>query len=850
MELNDASDQELPVNDPTSRDPGRFEARSWLWLLLLLLGMSAWLWPIGLGGRMPVGGDVTQFSMGLMAVLDRALHARRLPLWNDLWGFGFPGLAESQMGVYYPPHLLLYGLFPTELAYTASLVIHTLWGAAGTFWAARRFGASPCGAALSGMAWSMSGFFVIHLPHQWGYTTGSWMPWAWGLGWLLVRGRGGPRISLALAGVLAIQTLPGHFQLAFCTEVGLLILLGWSLVERPEGGRQARWAAFGILSALLMVAPLAALQLWPTFQLARMAESHRTFDYLSDFAATPLHLVSYVAPGLFHFSPLWRPLAWDPFHSSPEEHLAYVGLVPLFLALGTITQGVRRDPVVRALTVVLIGTLILSLGPYFPGFSFWSRLPGFSFFRAPARWGLASMLALSLLAGLGFDRLRYWVRPGRMLIRYCLLVVVLVLIVLLSIELAFASTDGRGWPSVVDGFEAARRAMPWSGDPDFREVMREARRPPSNPIVITALMRRGREPATARLDRERFAIYASELGETGLVLLGLLLLSAFGTRPSIFRVGFFALTVIDLLWLGHHRDLETGPIRPLTEQSSVLGRLANQSRGTRTIDGLGNLPMVAGAAPVLAYRTLDLPALTALRQLAQSPIGEGLPETTIAQAMRATGAEIRVLGPFEATHPSADIWKAPETIDDPALAGWLFGSASVRKYGQAATRFTLLRPATPPSRAWLVTNPTDLAQIGQVNPDDTRSVLDILNRARSLVGRSPFPEQFDLDEIDVRSSPLPLVIIGNLYDPEWRGRWIGPFGEVAATVQPIFTNPQGGAWQAVRLPGPGPWILRLEYDGRIARTGLLISGPAWTIWLLILIRPKRHPGEPTKGAST
>src|SRR3954466_10638328 len=91
----------------------------------LLIGLVVWLWPIGFGGRMPVGGDVTQFSIGLMAVLARAIRAFRLPVWNDLWGYGFPGLAESQMGVYYPPHWVLYGLLPLEWAYTASLVIHT-----------------------------------------------------------------------------------------------------------------------------------------------------------------------------------------------------------------------------------------------------------------------------------------------------------------------------------------------------------------------------------------------------------------------------------------------------------------------------------------------------------------------------------------------------------------------------------------------------------------------------------------------------------------------------------------------------------------------------------------------------
>src|SRR3954454_20323157 len=93
-------------------------------LLAMLAGLLVWLGPIGVGGRMPVGGDVTQFSLGLMAVLARAIRGGRLPTWNDLWGYGFPGLAESQMGVYYPPHLVLYGLLPLATAYTASLVLH------------------------------------------------------------------------------------------------------------------------------------------------------------------------------------------------------------------------------------------------------------------------------------------------------------------------------------------------------------------------------------------------------------------------------------------------------------------------------------------------------------------------------------------------------------------------------------------------------------------------------------------------------------------------------------------------------------------------------------------------------
>ena len=60
-------------------------------VLAVVAALLAWLWPIGIGGKMPVGGDVTQFFIGLMGFLGESLRAGRLPVWNDLWGYGFPG---------------------------------------------------------------------------------------------------------------------------------------------------------------------------------------------------------------------------------------------------------------------------------------------------------------------------------------------------------------------------------------------------------------------------------------------------------------------------------------------------------------------------------------------------------------------------------------------------------------------------------------------------------------------------------------------------------------------------------------------------------------------------------------
>ncbi len=745
----------------------------------VIAGLLAWLWPIGVGGKMPVGGDVTSFFLGLMGVLSESLKAGRLPVWNDLWGYGFPGLGESQMGVYYPPHLVLYRALPTEWAYVASLVLHTLWGGVGAWWAARRFGVSPVGSGLTAFVFAASGFFVIHMPHPWGYTTGSWMPWAWGLAWLVLSSPGPHRAHrlLLLSLVLTLQLLPGHFQVAFLTQVGIAVMAAWFLIEPlirrgeeiqvtqavPMRARVRQVLA--LLVCLAMVFPLAALQLWPTARLARLAAAQRDFNYLSGFAATPFHLVGYVAPGLFHRSPLWRPLVWDPFHTSPEELLAYVGLAPLFLAILAIVREFRRDRSVRILTILAAVTLFFSLGPYVPGFRLLITLPGFSFFRAPARWTLATSLALAILAGKGLDRCREWDRPGRSLGWLAALACVWVLATLGILELALGSGSTGKSPWLAGLFQRAFQARPWADDPDFPTVLAQARKPAGEPKVPAVLERAGvaSRPADARSFLEsRHEIYLRELAVTGGLLAGIVVvawLSSLGPvrrHRSFLPAALIVLTAVDLLVLGQHRLVSIGPARPLVEQSPVLARLAREPRGTRIVDGSRNLAMLVGLEPISAYRTLDLPALEPLNARARGPLGTERAGASVRKALRAAGVGVRVLDPIEV---ALERWlarsKGPteswDTIDDPNLAGWLFGPAWRAEQGSWASQFRIVHPQPDASRAWFVpltevTRPAMLdSWAGDVEP-----VLELFDRARPLKMERRSPDRADL-AVDVEA---------------------------------------------------------------------------------------------------
>ncbi len=781
--------------------------------LAVVTVLTAWLWPIGLGGAMPVGGDVTQFTIGLMAFLADSLRHLSLPIWNDLWGYGFPGIGESQIGAFYPPHWLFYGLLPLEMAYTVSLVLHTFWAGLGAQWAARRFGVSPSGAVLAGLTWGMSGFFLVHLPHQWAQTTGSWMPWVWGLGWMVARGEGKRTTPWLLAAALALQMLPGHFQLAFITQVGLLVLV---LAAGP------RRSLILLSLSFLMAGLLAMLQLAPTWRLAALADSDRDFEYLGTFATTPFHIASYVVPGLFHRSPLWRSIVWDPFHAIPEESLGYVGLVPLFLAVGVVLRKVPRDSAVRALGLVALMTLLLSWGPYVPGFAWLIKLPGFSFFRAPARWSVATDLALALLAGMGWDAVKTWANPARIVRVWCLLALVVPLLAVGTLEGALAATARPGIPGLVRAADQVLGLAPWSRPVRLSGLMDAARRPQGEVRERAGLARIGRAkvpPEGLRWDRERLATYVDELAPTAAVWSGLVvvgLLAAFARTRRLVPWSLCLLTCADLLMTARLRMVETMPLQSLMKASPVLTKLAGLPRGTRVLDEARNLPMVAGLAPISAYRTLDLP---------RPRLAEIAMRTGELKALDFVGAQV---GPALSDAPG-------ERVDDPVLAGWLYGSAWVAGEGAAFRSFAVRTRPDPPPRCWLL--PEGVSPRMNEDPDAIRSVLP---NATPLTLEAADPQHRKVD-LDARGAEA--IVLAVQYEPAWSATWEGegPQGKRPAELVMAW-----GGWMAARVPGPGRWTLRLDYECPELYAGMIVSAAAWVVWFacysLAVVRDRREKG--------
>ena len=415
-------------------------------------------WPLYCGAGF-IGGDLYPYFFPQKAFYADALKAGHFPLWNDLSGFGYPVLGESQTGAAYPFHFVFYYLFDLNTAYNIEHLLHYLICFIGTWLLARRMGLTVAGAYLSAVVFTY-GWFPPRACLEWAILTGAWMPVAlWCVESFLQTGMW--RYAIGLSVALGLQLLAGHFHLAFITLLLILtfptVRLFWNRHQNDDqtvhGHRPCRTrTATGLILAVVAAAGLASVQLIPTWELKQRS--------------TRVILGSEYDPAYGHMPPLYvsqvvAPWRWYNLLEVGEEHLIrdlaefaapwhwfgprvdsekpnqlydldralqqarfgamsvgtnkveahfYCGLVPVCLAFSLVIVWLRlsilRTPVRPADSILLrpIGfwlfaslfAVLYATGALMP---IGRQIPGFSFFRGPGRYGIVPTLAIALFAG-------------------------------------------------------------------------------------------------------------------------------------------------------------------------------------------------------------------------------------------------------------------------------------------------------------------------------------------------------------------------------------------------------------------------------------------------------------------
>ncbi len=445
-------------------------------IIILLTAITLlYFWRITFSGMILARGDVYSYFYPLWDVRSAAFRAGHIPLWSPDIFMGVPLLANSQLGTFYPPNWLVTP-FDAPTAITLSLLAHTFWAMLGVYLLTRRtLALDRIPALMAGVLFGLGGYLGGQSEHINQLQALSWMPWLF----LVVSYQ--PVFSLSqvllFGGAVALQLLAGHPQTVFITMVGIGIYsLGKMVTGRHlSSNSRMRWhlsfnvhylIRFIVLIALggILGLILAAPQLIPTLELASLGNRGGGLD--------PQKVLA------FSFTPLLMGRGLLPSYDGLlfGEYIAYSGVIGLGLAIIGLfssrqssvsgqqnveasykSQVAReqspvvspqslddiRNPLLNSalstqhsvlqtlpfLLLIIIG-FFFALGAFNPLNWLLASLPGFSFFRVPARWMALEALGVAALAGVGLQSLTYS-RPRAW---------VLVLVIFAVAGLAAAST--------------------------------------------------------------------------------------------------------------------------------------------------------------------------------------------------------------------------------------------------------------------------------------------------------------------------------------------------------------------------------------------------------------------------
>lgn len=420
------------MSQPTAANCREPSWREWLVALVIGCGLSLYVWRGFLAGGGLVGGDTYPYFFPQKQILAEAFARGEIPLWHHRTSLGYPLLAESQAGVFYPTNQVLYRLLDIHSAYHASIMLHY----AAAFLFAWRFcrsqQLSACSSLLSAMVF-VYGWFPVRVSLEWSIIGGVWFPFCL---WMTERFLQKPnrRRLACLALCFAVHLLAGHFTLAFITQ---LTCLGFAFLSSPRqslandsrGSRAespradsistiilGRWrAAAGVTAAIAVAVALAAVQLLPTYELRQLSQrdgTHAVFNP-SDGHMPPMYLTQLVASWWYWHTPemaasresLKHPFLLSAGDTNPVEAHLYVGLLPLLLMASLLSAPVRRFA--RATNwktwgVLALAGILYAFGWFVP---IVRHLPGFGFFIGPGRYTIITTLGFVILAGLGLDGL-------------------------------------------------------------------------------------------------------------------------------------------------------------------------------------------------------------------------------------------------------------------------------------------------------------------------------------------------------------------------------------------------------------------------------------------------------------
>ena len=387
-----------PAESANPKSPRKCFRIDW-WLVAVILLPALYFLPELLGYTVFAGIDTSRLNMPLRFFDRQAFADGSLPLWNPYMFAGFPNLAESESGVFYPGNIFIH--LPGDFFhwYSIEAIVHFMIAAAGFYTWMRIRGHSSIASAFLAATYSTTPFLIFHITAFGLFTSIVWLPWYLVIFDLGLKGRHPVRVGLWLALFLGFMLLSGSPQAAFLGAFALVLYGLGKLMAQPD--RESRKRMFLRIVAVLLpavIAPiLAAVQILPTAELTRFSERAAThtieFYRLGTWLTIPRLISTVVFPALDNPSDI------QDYGSS----LCFMGAVPFILAIVSLGMWKKTGRAIFPLLLVGLVTLILGFGLNLPGYSVLAEIPPFSLFRYPGRMAHVALTFFLALAAPAID---------------------------------------------------------------------------------------------------------------------------------------------------------------------------------------------------------------------------------------------------------------------------------------------------------------------------------------------------------------------------------------------------------------------------------------------------------------
>jgi hypothetical protein len=312
------------------------------------------------------------------------------PFWTPLIQCGFPIMAESQMGLFYPPNLALYLLLPFQWGYAYLNLVHFLISGLGTYAYGRAIGMSPAGAFTAAVVFVFGTGYGGAYYNITSLKTLAWMPW---ILWMFEKCARHFRFRylLAMSAVMAMALLAGYLQVAALMLMICFVYFLLRLCAFPPEGQTGR-EKLALMAGTVLAGAGAVILSFPQWLLTLELAMHSNRIELSEDYA---YVGSLLPPALLTF-------IFPNLQGLFRGNCFYSGIFSIYFVTAVFFgSGKNFRRLLWLWTAMTLIALFLALGQWSPLYVGLIKLTRFYSFRVPAKFLIFVCFGFAVLAGMG-----------------------------------------------------------------------------------------------------------------------------------------------------------------------------------------------------------------------------------------------------------------------------------------------------------------------------------------------------------------------------------------------------------------------------------------------------------------